>query len=73
MTTPDRLTCPCCGAAIDPAHPLDALEARCEQREDNETGALISCRLYWRCRVCGCMWLHGQEFCEKETKGATTV
>ena len=68
MKTPDRLDCPCCGLEIDPAMPGNSVSAVCEQTEDNETGALLTCRLFWRCQVCGCRWLHGQY----ETKGEVT-
>ena len=68
MKTPDRLDCPCCGQQIPPEMPGVAVAAVCEQTEDNETGALVNCRLFWRCCVCGCRWLHGQYETKEEVK-----
>ena len=71
MKIPDRKDCPCCGTGLRTvgASGDPNVAAHCEQTEDNETGALLKCRLFWRCQVCGCRWLHGQ-YETKEEGGA---
>ncbi len=70
MKIPDRKDCPCCGTVLRTvgASGDPNVAAVCEQTEDG-TGALVKCRLFWRCCACGCRWLHGQYEAKEEGGG----